>query len=123
MPTIIAIEDDLADRQLLRRAVERARAEVRLSVYATVAEGVAAAAFFRPDCIVIDWHMPGGGGGEALARLREEPATAGVPVVVITGAHDAQTIVAAFAAGAVDVVQKGPDLDAVAGRLLAACGL
>lgn len=123
MPTIIAIEDDLGDRQLLRTAIERARVDVRLSVYATVSEGLAAAAFFRPDCIVIDWHMPGGGGLEALAQLRQEPATAGVPVVVLTGDYDSATIAAAISAGAVDVVAKHADMAGVAGRLLAACGL
>jgi CheY-like chemotaxis protein len=123
VPTIIAIEDDRADRQLLRLAVERARFEVRLSVYATVAEGVAAARFFRPDCLVIDWHMPGGGGREALAQLRQEPATARVPVVVLTGDYDGATIAAAISAGAVDVVAKHTDMGGVAGRLLAACGL
>lgn len=39
----------------------------------------------RPDAIVLDMHMPGGTGLEALRKLRASSLTALIPVVVLSG--------------------------------------
>ncbi len=39
----------------------------------------------RPDLITLDLSMPGRDGTEAFADLRHDPATAGIPVCVVTG--------------------------------------
>ena len=46
--------------------------------------GLARAHADRPDVIFLDLRMPGMGGAEVLARLKREPATAGIPVVIAT---------------------------------------
>jgi CheY-like chemotaxis protein len=38
----------------------------------------------RPDLVVLDWMMPGMSGIEVLRQLREDPATAGIPVIMLT---------------------------------------
>jgi two-component system phosphate regulon response regulator PhoB len=38
----------------------------------------------RPDLLIIDWMMPGLNGCEAVARMRENPETASIPVVMLT---------------------------------------
>ena len=40
---------------------------------------------WRPDVITLDVVMPGLGGFETLERLRADPATADIPVVIVTG--------------------------------------
>lgn len=38
----------------------------------------------RPDLLIIDWMMPGLNGYEAVTKLRENPYTATIPVVMLT---------------------------------------
>jgi DNA-binding response OmpR family regulator len=38
----------------------------------------------RPDLLVLDWMMPGIGGNKVIEALREDPATADVPIVMLT---------------------------------------
>ena len=40
----------------------------------------------RPSVIFLDLRMPGGDGGDLIARMAAAPETAGIPVVVVTGA-------------------------------------
>lgn len=47
-------------------------------------EGVAAAAEWKPDLILLDVMMPGMDGPTTLAKLREQPETAEIPIVFIT---------------------------------------
>jgi DNA-binding response OmpR family regulator len=40
-----------------------------------------------PDVLILDDDLPDGSGGDLARELREDPSTAGMPVVVCTGAH------------------------------------
>jgi CheY-like chemotaxis protein len=42
----------------------------------------------RPDLLILDWMMPHQTGVEVLQALREDPETAGVPVIMLTGKSD-----------------------------------
>jgi|ERR687892_300528 CheY-like chemotaxis protein len=42
----------------------------------------------RPDLLVLDVQMPGGGGVEALRAIRADPANAGLPVLLLSGSVD-----------------------------------
>ena len=41
-----------------------------------------------PDVVILDIHMPGGTGLEALKRLKASLRTASIPVVVVSGVTD-----------------------------------
>ena len=41
----------------------------------------------QPDVLILDDDLPDGSGGDLARQLREDPSTAGLPVVVCTGAH------------------------------------
>ena len=72
----------------------------------------------RPNCVVLDIHMPGVTGFDVLARLHESGRP--LPVVIITGHDSAETRERVLAAGAVAYLTKPVDdkalLDAIAGR-------
>ncbi|HZN68645.1 MAG TPA: response regulator [Tepidisphaeraceae bacterium] len=59
-----------------------------------------------PDLVVLDWMMPGADGLEVLRRLRQDPATRGVPVMMYTAAGDAEVGREALRLGALDCVMK-----------------
>jgi CheY-like chemotaxis protein len=47
-------------------------------------EGLRLAAEHRPDAILLDVMMPGMDGPATAQRLREDPATAAIPVILLT---------------------------------------
>jgi two-component system, OmpR family, response regulator VicR len=42
----------------------------------------------RPDLLILDVQMPGGGGVEALRAIRADPANASLPVLLLSGSVD-----------------------------------
>lgn len=80
----LIIDDDEASRYLIRRAIREPMkfAEARDGV-----TGLAMASRVRPGVIFLDLSMPGMRGDEVLDRLRDDPQTAGIPVIVVTS-HD-----------------------------------
>jgi PleD family two-component response regulator len=60
----------------------------------------------RPDLVLLDVSMPKMDGFEALAALRESPATRNLPVILISSHHDEAEVVKGFSLGANDYVTK-----------------
>jgi two-component system OmpR family response regulator len=61
---------------------------------------------FAPQLILLDVVMPGMDGPATLARLRQDPATAAIPVVFLTANSDPSDIANYIALGALDVIAK-----------------
>lgn len=119
-PTVLAIEDDLSSRRLLRTVIERARPDVRLLVVADGRTGLAAAEHYTPALILLDLHLAGTiDGRELLTVLKADPQTASIPVVMVTG--DATAVDELRAAGAADVIVKPYDLERFTEQVLAHC--
>jgi DNA-binding response OmpR family regulator len=70
------------------------------------AAAIAAAAEWRPNIILLDVMMPGMDGPTTFGRLREQPETAGTPVIFITARTQAQEVDALRRIGALDVFAK-----------------
>jgi DNA-binding response OmpR family regulator len=101
MPHILVVEDDVAVRSALLRALgDRGYAT---SSAATGMAGLAAAIDGQPDLVVLDLGLPDVDGGELLRMLR---AVSAVPVIVATARDDEQQIVRALDAGADDYLIK-----------------
>jgi len=74
-------------------------------------EALAAVRAARPDAIILDVEMPGMDGIETCRRLKANPATAKIPVVILTATLDTKLNEKAFKAGAEATVQKSVDAD------------
>jgi putative two-component system response regulator len=68
-------------------------------------DALALAASARPDIIVLDVMMPGLTGWETCARIKSNPTTADIPVILLTGVDDVDLTQHAFAVAA-DAVNK-----------------
>lgn len=76
----------------------------------------------RPDAIVLDGMMPGLDGYETCRRLKEDPATAAIPVVFLTAKTQRAEVARALSLGAVACLTKPFDPLTIAGELRSALG-
>jgi len=75
-----------------------------------------------PDIIVLDLNMPGLDGYGVLSHLRSRPATADIPVIVLTAKSDEDNEVRVFEMGADDFLTKPFRARALSARLEAVLG-
>ena len=93
MTTILIIEDNEKNLKLVRDVLQ-------VKGYSTLEarsaeDGIALARERLPKLILMDIHLPGISGIEAIARLRADPVTAAIPVVAVTASvmqHDLNQI-------------------------------
>ncbi len=101
---VLVVDDSPESLAMLSDALEEAGMTVLVAVDGPGAlQRVQHAA---PDIILLDAVMPGMDGFETCARLKQEPAAAGVPVIFMTGLTDTEHVVRGFEAGGVDYVTK-----------------
>jgi adenylate cyclase len=102
-PTLLVVDDTPQNIRVLEALLApRGYAVIAATSGAQALENVAAE---RPDLVLLDVVMPGMSGYEVCQRLRADPATAFVPVVMITASGDQERL-QALEAGADDFVQK-----------------
>ena len=80
--TILVVEDNEASRDALSRRLERRGYRIVLAVdgYEAVSKGRSAS----PDLILMDLGLPGIDGWEATRQLKGDPATAQIPIIVLS---------------------------------------
>lgn len=82
MTTILIVEDNEMNRDMLGRRLQRRGYVVEIAVDGQVAlEMVAANA---PDLILMDLSLPNLDGWETTRRLKGDPATSALPIIVLT---------------------------------------
>jgi PAS domain S-box-containing protein len=81
--TLLYVEDNPANLKLVEQLIAR-RSDMRLLVATDGDLGVQLARDNQPEVILMDINLPGISGIEALKILREDPATAHIPVVALS---------------------------------------
>jgi two-component system phosphate regulon response regulator PhoB len=104
MATVLLAEDDADIRFLVTFKLEQAGHQV--TGFENGMKALAAARKHPPDLAVLDILMPGMSGLEVCRQLRRDPATAAVPVIILTARAEKADIAAGFAAGAADYIIK-----------------
>jgi CheY-like chemotaxis protein/class 3 adenylate cyclase len=102
-PRILVVDDTPANVRLLEAVLAPRGYEV--VVAATGPEALESVAKDPPDLVLLDILMPGMDGYEVCRRLRADPATAHLPVIMIT-ASESREKVRGLEAGADDFVAK-----------------
>jgi signal transduction histidine kinase/CheY-like chemotaxis protein len=100
----LVIDDEQAARYVLRRSLTAAGCAVIEA--SNGSEGLLRAASDQPDVIFLDLRMPDMIGAEVLARLKREPQTAHIPVVIATSQIVSDTERARLGTHAVAVLGK-----------------
>ena len=101
-PEILIVDDTPANIEVLSELLSDYRRRV-------ATDGVTALRLAQsspPDLVLLDVMMPGMDGFEVCRRLRAHPATAGLPVIFITGLGDVQNETLGFEVGGVDYITK-----------------
>ncbi len=80
-------------------------------------EGVARALAERPDVILMDVIMPKMTGFEAVRKLRQEPSTMDIPIIMVTTRGEPMNVEEGFESGATDYVTKPIDSFALLSKL------
>lgn len=112
VPKVLHIEDDPANRLLVRKLLAVAGFEVVDAQDGL--EGIRKAAAERPDLVLVDIAMPGLDGYEVTLRLRSQPELFGVPIVAITAEGSRET---SLAVGCDGFLQKPIDARSFAATL------
>jgi PAS domain S-box-containing protein len=81
--TLLYVEDNPANLKLVEQLIDR-RPDMRLLVAGDGDLGIRLALANLPEVILMDINLPGISGIEALQILREDPATAHIPVVALS---------------------------------------
>ena len=105
MPFIAVVDDEEPIRKALQRLLRAAGFEAE--GYASGLAYLKAAAGRRPDCVLLDLHMPHMSGQQLLAQITK--TTAHPPVVVITAHDTPETCDQCMAAGAAAYLRKPLD--------------
>jgi DNA-binding response OmpR family regulator len=96
---ILIVEDSDAIRRMIEALVSGRGFEV--TAVPTGSKGLELAFANIPDVVLLDLNLPGSYDGfEVCRRLRENPLTRGVPVIIITAMADAESKRRALEAGA-----------------------
>ena len=116
MAKILIIDDDDNLRDMLADLFFSLDPEHTVETAKDGVEGVLAAKRLLPDLVVTDVEMPKMTGHEVCKKLKEDPATAGIPILMLTGANDLDSALGGLGCGADDHITKPFDLDEVAAR-------
>ncbi|KAB2889445.1 MAG: response regulator [Desulfobulbaceae bacterium] len=86
---VLLVDDDPDFVEAIKVIVENGGYDVRVAYDG--AEGLEAVAKDKPDLIVLDVMMPVMNGHETCARLKADPATAKIPIILLTAVADRVT--------------------------------
>jgi len=106
--TVLIIDDEIQNRALLRDPLEARGFQVAEAVNG--AEALEHIAHSPPDVILLDLMMPGMNGYEVCQRLKRDPATAPIPILMVTALSDRKERLLGIQAGANDFLNKPIDV-------------
>lgn len=111
---VLAIDDDPAALRILGAVVKREGFDYR--GFADWAAGMAALPDFDPDVICLDVQLPGATGFELCRRIKSNPDTRLIPILLITALNDRDSQIEGIEAGCDDFLSKPFDRVQLAAR-------
>lgn len=103
-PRVLVVDDESAIRDMITFALQRAGMECHAA--ADAQEALLSISENRPDLVLMDWMMPGVSGLELTRRLRKDPYTADIPIIMLTAKVTEDDKVTGLEAGTDDYIIK-----------------
>jgi CheY-like chemotaxis protein len=116
---ILIVDDDEDARILLRRALDKGALALEVAAANDGLQALEAAARIRPHAVITDIMMPRMNGFDLCAALRTDPATADIPVIMVTALQDESDRQRGLAAGASEYLTKPFNWETLSERLAA----
>ena len=116
-PRILVVEDEAALQELLAYNLERAGFAVEQAYDADEARTLIAEQ--TPDLVLLDWMLPYMSGLELCRQLRRQPATANLPIIILTARTEERDRLYGLDTGADDYVTKPFSVDELIARVRA----
>jgi two-component system response regulator len=111
--TILLVEDNPDDEELVLRSLRKAKIANEVHV---ARDGVEAIDYLfggahpdTPAIVLLDLKLPKVGGIDVLRRIREEPRTRCLPVVILTSSSEDEDMMKSYESGANSYVRKPVD--------------
>ena len=102
--TVLIVDDEQAFLDLL--SFNLSEAGMKVETAQTAADAMKAVALVRPVVVILDLMLPDASGTEVCRRLRQDPATAEIGVMMLTARADEYDRIVGFEVGADDYVVK-----------------
>jgi two-component system cell cycle response regulator DivK len=120
METILIVEDNEMNRDMLSRRLERNGYQVALAIDG--GQGMAMARSVAPDLILMDMSLPVLDGWDATRQLKADPQTSAIPIIALTAHAMSGDRDKALAAGCDDYDTKPVELPRLLGKIQALLG-
>ncbi|MFP8967948.1 phosphate regulon transcriptional regulator PhoB [Pokkaliibacter sp. CJK22405] len=101
---VLIVDDEAPIREMIAVALEMAGYECLEAENATRAHSLIVDD--QPDLMLLDWMLPGTSGIELCRRLKRDPMTAEIPIIMLTAKGDEDNKIQGLEAGADDYITK-----------------
>jgi putative two-component system response regulator len=113
--TVLVVDDERAYRELMIRLLTLEGYTARSA--SNGVEALEAVAGDLPDLVLLDVEMPQMNGFQVAGRLKSDPATRHIPIIMVTGLYDHESRLRGLAAGVEEFVNKPVDRTELAVRV------
>ncbi len=103
---ILLVDDDAEDSEFFTTVVQQMSREIKVTVASNKEELFEYLQQDKPDIIFIDSFLQNESGHQSIREIRANPDFAKLPVIMYTGASDAESITSAFEMGASSYIVK-----------------
>jgi diguanylate cyclase (GGDEF)-like protein/PAS domain S-box-containing protein len=104
LPLALIVDDDATFRMLSRMSLEQE--DLRVEEAESGQAAIEFATTTLPDIVILDLQMPGMDGFAVCQRIRQLPSGEFVPILIMTGSDDVDSIAQAYQMGATDFIVK-----------------
>ena len=102
--TISIVEDDKFLRELIAQKLVKEGYEILTAIDGE--EGITQIKEKKPDLVLLDLILPGIDGFEVLSKMKEDPALASIPVIILSNLGQKEDVEKGLKLGAVDYLIK-----------------
>ncbi len=103
---ILLVDDDAEDSEFFTTVVQQMSLEIKVTVASNKEELFEYLQQDKPEIVFIDSFLQNESGHQSIQEIRANPAFAELPIIMYTGASDAESITSAFELGASGYIVK-----------------